>query len=173
MWTERSFPCPASVIFCVLRTWGWAACRLAGNVGLVFQRKRSAKCNAWCHESCVAVRNSRWQRSFEIATQSTDFVYRLADIWQTPAYCDLVSQYETTRSNINWTRVANFCRTNMPFTELNWQSQTRNSFKLLLCTEDDNSYYRNVCKMSVVSFALAVVFIIRLFSTSAFRVPKF
>ena len=27
--------------------------------------------------------------------------------------------------------------------------------------------------MSVVSFALAVVFIIRLFSTSAFRVPKF
>ena len=32
---------------------------------------------------------------------------------------------------------------------------------LLLCTEDDNSCYRNVCKMSVVSFALAVVFIIR------------
>jgi len=31
----------------------------------------------------------------------------------------------------------------------------------LLCTEDDNSCYRNVCKMSVVSFALAVVFIIR------------
>ena len=30
----------------------------------------------------------------------------------------------------------------------------------------------NVCKMSVVSFALAVVFIIRLFSTSACRVPK-
>ena len=29
-----------------------------------------------------------------------------------------------------------------------------------LCTEDDNSCYRNVCKMSVVSFALAVVFII-------------
>jgi len=29
----------------------------------------------------------------------------------------------------------------------------------LLCTEDDNSCYRNVCKMSVVSFALAVVFI--------------
>ena len=29
------------------------------------------------------------------------------------------------------------------------------------CTEDDNSCYRNVCKMSVVSFALAVVFIIR------------
>ena len=40
------------------------------------------------------------------------------------------------------------------------------SFKLLLCTEDDNSCYRNVCKMSVVSFALAVVFIIR-----ASRVP--
>jgi len=31
---------------------------------------------------------------------------------------------------------------------------------VLLCTEDDNSCYRNVCKMSVVSFALAVVFII-------------
>jgi len=30
----------------------------------------------------------------------------------------------------------------------------------LLCTEDHNSCYRNVCKMSVVSFALAVVFII-------------
>jgi len=30
----------------------------------------------------------------------------------------------------------------------------------LLCTEDDNSCYRNVCKTSVVSFALAVVFII-------------
>jgi len=30
----------------------------------------------------------------------------------------------------------------------------------MLCTEDDNSCYRNVCKMSVVSFALAVVFII-------------
>ena len=27
--------------------------------------------------------------------------------------------------------------------------------------------------MSVVSFALAIVFIIRLFSTSAFRVPKY
>jgi len=40
------------------------------------------------------------------------------------------------------------------------------------CTEDDNGCYRNVCKMSVVSFALAVVFIIRLFSTSVFRVPK-
>ena len=35
-------------------------------------------------------------------------------------------------------------------------------FHLLLCTEDDNSCYRNVCKMSVVSFALAVVFIIML-----------
>jgi len=32
----------------------------------------------------------------------------------------------------------------------------------LLCTEDDNSCYQNVCKMSVVSFALAVVFIITL-----------
>jgi len=28
-----------------------------------------------------------------------------------------------------------------------------------LCTENDNSSYRNVCKMSVVSFALAVIFI--------------
>ena len=44
--------------------------------------------------------------------------------------------------------------------------------RALLCTEDDNSCYRNVCKMSVASFALAVVFIIRLFSTSAFRVPE-
>jgi len=35
----------------------------------------------------------------------------------------------------------------------------------LLCTEDDNSCYRNVCKMSVVSFALAVVFIIRRFKS--------
>ena len=31
----------------------------------------------------------------------------------------------------------------------------------MLCTEDDNSCYRNVCKMLVVSFALAVVFIIK------------
>jgi len=30
----------------------------------------------------------------------------------------------------------------------------------------------DICHLSVVSFALAVVFIIRLFSTSAFRVPK-
>jgi len=30
---------------------------------------------------------------------------------------------------------------------------------ILLCTEDDNSCYRNVCKMSVVLFALAIVFI--------------
>ena len=36
----------------------------------------------------------------------------------------------------------------------------KNNKSLLLCTEDDNSCYRNVCKMSVVSFALAVVFII-------------
>ena len=39
---------------------------------------------------------------------------------------------------------------------------------LLLCTEDDNSCYRNVCKMSVVSFALAVVFIISVFIYSNF-----
>jgi len=37
----------------------------------------------------------------------------------------------------------------------------------------NNSSYRNVCKMSVVLFALAVIFIITLFSTSVFRVPKF
>ena len=43
---------------------------------------------------------------------------------------------------------------------------------LLLCTDDDNRSYRNVCNTSFVSFALAVIFIIRLFSTSAFRVSK-
>ena len=43
---------------------------------------------------------------------------------------------------------------------------------LLLCTDDDNRSYRNVCSMPFLSFALAVIFIIRLFSTSAFRVPK-
>ena len=43
---------------------------------------------------------------------------------------------------------------------------------LLLCTDDDNRSYRNVCNMSFVSFSLAVVFITRLFSTSAFRVPN-
>jgi len=43
---------------------------------------------------------------------------------------------------------------------------------LLLCTDDDNRSYRNVCNMSFVSFALAVIFIIRLFITSAFRVPR-
>jgi len=43
---------------------------------------------------------------------------------------------------------------------------------VVLLQKQGNSCYRNVCKMSVVSFALAVVFIIRLFSTSAFRVPK-
>ena len=37
---------------------------------------------------------------------------------------------------------------------------TAENIGALLCTEDDNSCYRNVCKMSVVSFALAVVFII-------------
>jgi len=29
---------------------------------------------------------------------------------------------------------------------------------LLLCTDDDNRSYRNVCNMSFVSFALAVIF---------------
>jgi len=55
-----------------------------------------------------------------------------------------------------------------------FQIMTSNSFQLLkkLCTEDDNSSYRNDCKMSVVSFALAVIFIIRLFSTSVFRIPN-
>ena len=41
---------------------------------------------------------------------------------------------------------------------------------LLLCTDDDNRRYRNVCNMSFVSFAFATIFIIRLFSTSTFRV---
>jgi len=40
------------------------------------------------------------------------------------------------------------------------------------CTDDDNRSCRNVCNMSFVSFSLAVIFIIRLFSTSAFRVPN-
>jgi len=39
----------------------------------------------------------------------------------------------------------------------------------LQCTDDKRSY-RNVCNMSFVSFSLVVNFIIRLFSTSAFRV---
>jgi len=43
----------------------------------------------------------------------------------------------------------------------------------LQCSDDDNRSYRNVCKMSFISFPLAVIFIIRLFSTSAFRVPNF
>jgi len=42
----------------------------------------------------------------------------------------------------------------------------------LQCTDDDNRSYRNVCNMSFVSFLLAVIFIIRLFSTFAFRAPK-
>jgi len=42
----------------------------------------------------------------------------------------------------------------------------------LQCTGDDNRSYRNVCNMSLISFSLAVIFIIRLFSTSAFRVPR-
>jgi len=40
------------------------------------------------------------------------------------------------------------------------------------CTDDDNRSYRNVCNMSLITFSLAAIFIIRLFSTSAFRVPK-
>jgi len=39
------------------------------------------------------------------------------------------------------------------------------------CTDDDNRGYRNVCNMSFVSFSLAVIFLLRLFSSSAFRVP--
>jgi len=39
----------------------------------------------------------------------------------------------------------------------------------LQCTNDDNSSYRNVWNMSFVSFSLAVIFIMRLFNTSAFR----
>ena len=42
----------------------------------------------------------------------------------------------------------------------------------LLCTEDDNSCYRNVCKMSVVSFALAVVFVISLICLLNFAKKK-
>ena len=42
----------------------------------------------------------------------------------------------------------------------------------LQCTDDDNRSYWNVCNMSFVSFSLAVIFILRLFSTSAFRVPN-
>jgi len=42
------------------------------------------------------------------------------------------------------------------------RAKIQQGLRVLLCTEDDNSCYRNVCKMSVVSFALAVVFIIRL-----------
>jgi len=42
----------------------------------------------------------------------------------------------------------------------------------LQCTDDDNRSYWNVCNMSFISFSLAVIFIIRLFSTSAFRVPS-
>jgi len=43
----------------------------------------------------------------------------------------------------------------------------------LQCTDDENRSYRNVCNMSFVSYSLAVIFIIRLFSTSALHVPKF
>ena len=42
----------------------------------------------------------------------------------------------------------------------------------LQCTDHDNRSYRNVCNMSFVAFSLAVIFIIRLFSTSAFSVPN-
>ena len=41
------------------------------------------------------------------------------------------------------------------------------------CTDDGRRSYRNVCKMSFISFSLAVIFIIRLFSTSVFRIPEF
>jgi len=37
------------------------------------------------------------------------------------------------------------------------------------CTDDDNRSCRNVCNMSFVLFSLAVIFIIRLFSTFTFR----
>ena len=45
---------------------------------------------------------------------------------------------------------------------INTTAKANDTTDILLCTEDDNSCYRNVCKMSVVSFALAVVFIIGL-----------
>ena len=44
---------------------------------------------------------------------------------------------------------------------INTTAKANDTTDILLCTEDGNSCYRNVCKMSVVSFALAVVFIIR------------
>ena len=40
----------------------------------------------------------------------------------------------------------------------------------LQCTHDDTRSYRNVCNMSFVPFTFAAIFIIRLFSTCAFRV---
>jgi len=49
---------------------------------------------------------------------------------------------------------------------------TQDHCSSVVCTDDDNRSYRNVCNMSFVSFALAVTFIIRLFSTSVFRLPK-
>ena len=42
----------------------------------------------------------------------------------------------------------------------------------LQCTDDDHRSYQKVCKMSFISFSLVVIFIINLFSTSFFRVPK-
>ena len=49
---------------------------------------------------------------------------------------------------------------------------SQSNHRYLQCTDDDNRSYRSVCNMSFVSFSLAVIFIIRLFSTSAFRVPN-
>jgi len=42
---------------------------------------------------------------------------------------------------------------------INTTAKANDATDILLCTEDDNSCYRNVFKMSVVSFALGVVFI--------------
>jgi len=42
----------------------------------------------------------------------------------------------------------------------------------LQCIDDDTRSYWSVCSMSLNSFSLAVIVIIRLFGTSAFRVPN-
>jgi len=43
----------------------------------------------------------------------------------------------------------------------------------LQCTDDGNKSYRNICNMSLISFSLVVIFIIRLLSTSAFVYQRF
>jgi len=53
------------------------------------------------------------------------------------------------------------------------QNTLKNNLHQLQCTDDDNRSYRNVCNMSLILFSLAVIFILRLLSNSAFRVPMF